>query len=117
MGIMTNDRPDPEPLIDDSELDDFWERWSYTNQLYYVMAKDEDYELIVRAVDANEAAVLYVQHMERQYRWSRSKAIRALVSIFKIPSQAGLSCAFRWHDDVVKENFTFPANFTSGGNK
>lgn len=91
MGIMSDEpHPDYEPLVNDEELDGFWDKWSWTNQLYFIACQDEDDDRIVRANTVDEAVQLFREDSFQHHRW------RKVAYVYRIPTEPGLTKVLEW---------------------
>ena len=110
MGIMSDEKPCP--LINDEELDGFWDRWGWTNQLYFIACENEDDDRIVRANDASEAVKLFRGDGYQHHNG------RKISYVYQIPTQPGLTGVLDWRQrDLPDVTWEEPNPFTSRGKR
>ena len=91
MGILTDEpHPDFEPLINDEELDGFWDNWGWTNQLFFIACEHEDDDRIVRARSATDAVAIF--HTEDTPHHNGRK----VAYVYRIPTNFGLTGILDW---------------------
>ena len=108
MGIMS----DGEPLIDDTELDGFWDKWSWTNQLYFIACEHEDDDRLVRANDATEAVTLFHADDFQHHNGRR------VAYVYRLPMRPGLTGVLEWRStDVPNVAWTDNRNLNPKGKR